>query len=278
MKLQGTLRHGIFFLSSVSVLSLFMTGIVHSKDEVKLMPEYMASGKWVIPGISQFEGTIGDCGNVKFTKDGHFTMDLFCGAEYTDNINVAGTYKIKSNKITFIVETKSKEESKLRPGDSFDAELKAFSMSEDSEVYAIEYRWCLALNIDKKYHFDKSYRDKIFNSETRIKAGEAVKIKGIDAVYMGAVQGTVTAALKVRVAPDAAAKEVTFGKACVDGNEVEAKSIEKGARLTIYGRTKDMVKTGKWNNYWYYVTFDTVVCEGHGGGAGWVFGEFVKIK
>ncbi len=49
--------------------------------------------------------------------------------------------------------------------------------------------------------------------------------------------------LKIREAPDAKAKEITFSKACVDGKEVEAKSVDKGTELIIYSRTKDMVKT-----------------------------------
>jgi hypothetical protein len=62
MKLQGTLRHGILFIAAVFVLSLFMAGIVHSKDEVKLTPEFLASGKWVIPGVA-FEG--GPCSGTR---------------------------------------------------------------------------------------------------------------------------------------------------------------------------------------------------------------------
>jgi hypothetical protein len=274
MKLQETLRHGIFFLAAVFVLSLFMAGIVYSKDEVKLTPEFLASGKWVIPGVA-FEG--GPCsGSAKFTKDGHFTMFWGCVAEGPDIIDVSGTYKIKGNKITFDVKKNIKEKfpTLLKPGDSFEAVLKVLT---DKEEYSLEYRWGLDVKIK-----DRGSYCIIFNNETGIKAGDTVKIKGIDAVSMGAVKGTVTAALKIREAPDAKAKEITFSKACVDGKEVEAKSVDKGTELIIYGRTKDMVKTGKWNNYWYYVKFysndcsDGVQIDYHV--TGWVFGEFVKIK
>jgi hypothetical protein len=273
MKLHGRLSFGFVLIITVFILSLFMTGRVQSKDEVKLTPEFLASGKWVIPGVA-FEG--GPCsGDAKFTKDGHFTMFWGCVAEGPEEMDAAGSYKIQGNKITFIVEKNSKEyPTKVKPGDSFEAVLKVLT---EKEEYALEYRWGLDVNI--KGH--KSYCI-IFNNETRIKAGDTVRIKGIDAVSMGAVQGTVTTALKIREAPDANAKEITFSKACVDEKEVETTSIEKGTRLTIYGRTKDMVQTGKWNNYWYYVKFysndcsDGVQIDYHV--TGWVFGEFVKIK
>lgn len=265
--------HGIFFLTAVFVLSLFMTGTVYSKDNVKLTPEYLASGNWVIPGVA-YDG--GPCsGSAKFTKDGHFTMLWDCVAEGPDEIAAEGTYKINGNKISFNVEKNRKEYPTIvMPGDSFEAVLNVLSVKEE---YSLEYRWSLEVFIK-----DRGTYCKIFNNDSRIKAGETLSIKGIDAVSMGAVQGTVTAALKIREAPDAAAKEISFSKECVDGEEVIVKSIDKGTELIIYGRTKEMVKTGKWNNYWYYVKFysndcsDGVQIDYHI--TGWVFGEFVKIK
>ena len=89
--------------------------------------------------------------------------------------------------------------------------------------------------------------------------------------------GTVTTVLKIRENPDSSAKEIQF-ETCPDDTQVMATSIDKGKELTIYARTKDKVKTGKWNNYWYYVGFNSSNCEGSDYVSGWVFGEFVKIK
>jgi len=102
-----------------------------------------------------------------------------------------------------------------------------------------------------------------------------MSIHGVDTVSLGSKNGIVTAALKIRESPGTSAQEITWQCDMPEGEPV--KSIEKGKQLTVFARTKEKNKVGKWNNYWYYVMYNPD-CEDSGSITGWVFGEFVKIK
>ena len=255
MKLHRTLTQGIILFTAVFFLTLFMTGTIHSKDEVKLTPDYLASGKWILEG----ENITGKpcSGEAKFTKDGRFTMFRDC-SHHESEIDISGSYKIDGNKLIYTVE-KSPE------GTEFEKGYKGTAILTDKD--SIKYKWYL--QSDKLGN--------VYNHNTLIKESEIVSVNGIDAISTGVKKGTVTNVLKIRGAPNASAKEVNF-YSCVSGETVTAKSIEKGKELTIYARTKEKEQVGKWNNHWYYIEFYSDNCEGPDSVTGWVFGEFVKIK
>jgi hypothetical protein len=243
MKLQGTLKHGIFILTAVFVLSLFMAGIVHSKDEVNLTPEFLASGKWALPTVVHYDEKCS--GKAEFTKNGRFTMFKHCSdGDTSNNIDVKGTYKIKGNKLAYVIE-KSQANTAVEQGVKGEATL--------TDKDSLEYRWYI--------DFGNGPIGQVYNLNTLIKEGEAVSIKGIDAISTGInKKGMVTSVLKIYEKPDSSAKEIIFS-ICKDNVINDSRSIDKGKELTIYGRTKDKVKNGKWNNYWYYVSFNVDTCE-----------------
>jgi len=242
----------MLFMMAV-MFSFLITVNVKAADKSILSPEFLASGKWSIYG--GFEGGDPCSGMAEFTKDGRFTMKKNCNYEVID---ITGTYKINGNKLNYTVE-KSPDGTLFKKGEKGEATLS------DKDSY--DYRWYLD---DKK-------TGKIFNHNTKIKDGETVTYGSIEAVSIDKKNGIVTTALKVRESPDASAKEIKFGEA--NGSEwIELKSLKQGTDLIIYARTKEKVKVGKLNNYWYYVGFSTNGFEGSEDYKGWVFGEFVKIK
>jgi len=58
------------------------------------------------------------------------------------------------------------------------------------------------------------------------------------------------------------------------GQTHTVKALPTDIKLTILARTKKRERVGKWNNYWYYVEFETYFDYMRA----WVYGEFVKIK
>lgn len=252
MKLHETLKHGLLLVAAVSVMSWFMVGTLLSKDEVKLTPEYLASGKWEIPGRDSCTG------KAEFTKNGRFTMFRDCG-HIDEKIDGSGVYTIRAGRLNLKFENASGD--MFKKGETIEWVL--------SDKDSLEYRWYLAYEDDKPF---------AINLNSYIKAGEPLSINGLNAVSMGSVSGIVTTNLKIREEPKTEAEEIhfTYNK---DYQYITAKSLDKGSELTIYARTKDKDKVGKWNNYWYYVgmPYD----DGEGGNpvlTGWVFGEFIKIK
>jgi hypothetical protein len=251
MKLQRALRHGIFFLAAVSVLSLFMAGTAYSKDKVKLTPEFLASEKWVLPW-SEDDYDDNCPGKAEFTKKGTFTLLRKCShAEMW--INASGSYKIKGDQI--ILKVEKSEGEIIVEGNIFTGKL-------DSEG---------SLKFDDPLGYIENKK-----STEPVKAGEPVKINSIDAVSMGSVSGHATSVIKIRIGPGTDKKEITWTGNC-DTDSEEFKSVKKNTELVILARTKEKDKVGKWTNYWYYVKFYK---ESSCGGSveGWVFGEFVKIK
>lgn len=247
MKLSRTLTHGLFLVSAVFIFSLFMTGTVYSKDEVKLTPEFLASNNWDLENGCDIE--------IKFTGDGRFTIIQRCGnSAETDYINISGGFKINGDKITLTVES-AEEMSEIKKGKS----LQGVLVKKNN----LKYRWCL------------DFKDfTIWNINILTAAGDAASINGIAAVTMGVKTASTTTVIKVREAPGASAKEINFE--CGDNDET-IKSLGKGKSLTVLARTKDKDKVGKWNNYWYYVEYKK--CEFDDGfSRGWVFGEFVKVE
>lgn len=56
-----------------------------------------------------------------------------------------------------------------------------------------------------------------------------------------------------------------------------AQAIPAGTKVILLARTKQKVKVNKWENYWYYVRYQTGACiMGPVFMHSWVFGEFVK--
>jgi len=217
----------------------------------KLTPEYLASGKWT---DKDYRCTT----TLEFTAKGSFKFSGNCGSADGDWFEVSGSYRINGNKIIYkVTECRAGEDARLKIGDSSEATL--------SDRDSFQYRWYL--------NFENSGLGKIFNLNSLIKEGGAVSIKGIDAVSTGVKSGTVITSF----APTTSAKEIVLD-ICSDSLHASAKFFEKGTALTIYARTKNMDKAGKWNNYWYYVEFNDLSCEDGACNKGWVFGEFVKIK
>lgn len=104
--------------------------------------------------------------------------------------------------------------------------------------------------------------------------GGSAKYKGIDIELINNDKyGVSTTALKFRSAPKAEAKAYS----CSLMHE-KAGAIPEGMEFTVIGRTKEKVKVGKWENYWYLIEifFDEGFhCESD---RGWVFAEFVKFQ
>jgi len=243
-----------------------MTGSVYSKDDAALTPDFLVSGKWVL------EEGFDDCRcTIEFTAKGRFTINRKdCVMQDRSNINASGIYKISGDSISFTVDKENEPNTEFTKGFSFTALL--------AKSDSLKYRWLL--------DFTTSDIGKLNNYNSLIKEGESVSIKGIDSVSTGEKKGTVTAPLKMREAPDTTAKESEYGGKCVQradkkgSDYVPFKSYEKGTELKIFARTKNMSKVGKLNNYWYYVKYADQDCDDGQitERAGWVFGEYVKMK
>lgn len=250
MKLHGRSIPGLILIIAIFIFTLFMTGIVHPAGKPELTPEYLVSNTW-----GQFNES---CVAIKFTKDGRFDMTYECENHCESIKQGSGSYKIKGDTITLTFE-KLPQCTDFNKGEVLHGKL--------SDLNSLQYRWYLS--------FDERGIT-VYNYSTEIKTGDAVTIQGVEAVSMGSASGHTTSVLKIRTAPGAKEKEITWEGSCDSDTEVY-KSIKKDTGLVIFARTKNKDKVGKMENYWYYVRFDK---EGYCGGSveGWVFGEFVKIK
>ena len=252
MKQLRVEKRRFFLLLTAVIFTTIITGISTAAEKASLTPDYLASGKWEIPGRDSCTG------KVEFTKGGRFTMFRDCG-HIDEKIDGSGVFTIKGGKLNLKFENASGD--MFKKGETIEWVL--------SDKDSLEYRWYLAYEDDNPF---------AINLNSYIKEGESLSINGLNAVSMGSVSGIVTTNLKIREEPNSAAEEIhyTYNK---DYQYITAKSLDKGSELTIYARTKEKDKVGKWNNYWYYVgmPYD----DGEGGDpvlTGWVFGEFVKIK
>lgn len=115
--------------------------------------------------------------------------------------------------------------------------------------------------------------ENFWDPNSKRKGGPA-KYKGIDIELINNDKyGVSTTAVKFRSAPNAEAK--VYSCFLMDK---KVGSIPEGMEFNVIGRTKDKVKVGKWENYWYLI--ETIFDEGFHceSDRGWVFAEFVKFQ
>lgn len=130
-----------------------------------------------------------------------------------------------------------------------------------------------ALERDSDSVFKEWYLDcgsvRHYDQNSNVAAGMKRSIGDVPAVTMGARSGVTTARVRVRSAPNTAAKELECG-----GYGTEpVPYAESGTKLAVYARTESKEKLQSYNNYWYYVNVQCFVLPVHG----WVFAEFVKL-
>ena len=235
----------------------FMRPGINQESGKSLTPEYLASTKW---GPENLYGM-----KVSFTKKGKFEANINYGQDYSE---AKGTYVIKNGKVTLTVDKipadKQVEGMILKDGQLSDGVLKYDEKSP-------KYQWCLVFKEGKSMYLHGEV--KIWDHKSLIPEGTVFKIQGKDVVAMGAKQAETSTVVKVRETPSVKGKEIhyTYEDAM---DTVTVKSLEKGKSLIVLARTKEKDKVGKWDNYWYYVEFETYINYMRG----WVFGEFVKMK
>lgn len=105
-------------------------------------------------------------------------------------------------------------------------------------------------------------------------ADRPVDIQGVPAVSMGARNAEVKEAVMFRASPDKSGKVIT----CKDHEAKAMGALPKGMQLIVLARTKDKVRVGNWENYWYFVDPNIDWYSSCDSGEGWVFGEFVEFK
>ncbi len=245
-------KSGILSFITAVIISSVLSGNISAADKSPLTSEFLASGKWEIPGRDSCTG------KAEFKKNGRFTMFRNCG-HIDEKIDGSGTYTIKDGKLILMFEKST--EGMFKKGETIEWVL--------SDKDSLEYRWYLAYEDEKPF---------AINLNSFIKAGDPVSVNDINAVSMGSANGVATTNLKIREMPNATAKEIHFTH-YKDSQYITAKSLDKDAKMTVYARTKERDKVGKLNNYWYYIGMK--YNDGEGGDpilTGWVFGEFVKIK
>lgn len=225
-----------------------------------LTPEYLASQTWGPENIFGIK--------VKFTKDKKFEMHIEYGQSYSEG---KGTYVIRDGKITLTID-------KIPADQQVDGMmLKEGELRDGVLIYdekSPKYKWCLSFKKDagKSLYLDGEI--KIWNHDSLIKEGTAFSMEGKEIIAMGAKDGATTAVVKIRETPSATGKEIHYTYEDAMEPPVTVKALEKGKHLIVLARTKDKDKVGKYNNYWYYVEFETYIDYRRG----WVYGEFVQMK
>jgi hypothetical protein len=257
MKKYSSLKAFIIPLVIILSFCIIRPGI-NKEAGPSLTPEYLASGTW---GPENRVGI-----KVKFTKDKKFEANIDYGQSYSTG---KGTYVIKGGKITLTIDKipadKQLEGMELRDGQLSDGILIYDEKSP-------KYKECLVFKEGESLY--RKGEVKIWNYNSLIKKGTAFTIQGKEVTGMGAKEGSTTVIVKVREEPSVNAKEIHYTYEDAMEPPVTVKSLEKGKGLIVLARTKDKDKVGKWNNYWYYVEFETYIDYMRG----WVYGEFVQMK
>lgn len=246
-----------FLLPAVLYVILIVSfTAVKSADKVKsLTTEYLVSGSW---GPEIWLGM-----KIKFGSDGKFESSIDYGQTGTD---LSGSYTVKNGKLTLKIEHSNLDKSII--GLVLKDGISGYDPS------SLKYRNYISFTdkeIERLYIKDSDLR--IWDHNSLVKEGEPVRVNGIDAVAMAARKGSNTSVLKMREAPSQNSKELQYTYEDVD-KTYTVKALPVNTALTILARTKEKEKIGKWNNYWYYVEFETYLDYMRA----WVYGEFVKFE
>ncbi len=240
-------------LSAVLIISVTA---VYSADKVKaLTAEYLISGSW---GPENWLGM-----KIKFGSDGKFESSIDYGQTGTD---LSGSYTVTNGKLTLKIENSNLDKSIIglvikdgKPGyDPASLKYRNYISFTDKEI-------------ERLYIKGRDLR--IWDHNSLIKEGEPVRVHSIDAIAMSARKGVNTSVLKMREAPSQNSRELQYTYEDID-KTYTVKALPVNTALTILARTKEKEKIGKWNNYWYYVEFETYLDYMRA----WVYGEFVKIE
>jgi len=242
----------------VFILTFFLNRPGTNQESGKsLTPEYLASVKW---GPENLYGM-----KISFTKKGKFEAFINYGQDYSE---AKGTYTIKNGKLTLTVDKIPADKQVggmiLKDGELSDGILKYDEKSP-------KYKWYLIFKEGKSMYLNGEV--KIWDYNSLIPEGTGFKINGKDVIAMGAKEAETSIVVKVRESPSVKGKEIhyTYEDAMAT---VTVKSLEKGKPLIVLARTKEKEKVSKWENYWYYVEFETNIDYKRG----WIFGELVKMK
>jgi len=121
----------------------------------------------------------------------------------------------------------------------------------------------------------------IFNNTTKkVPSGTPREVEGTSVIVWNKKM-TTTWNLIIRTKPSIKSKKKFYHIAKNnDQTLVLQKSLPKGKKVYALARTISKMKVGKWNNYWYYISYENAEMGRHGAEAkaenGWVFGEFLK--
>jgi hypothetical protein len=209
----------------------FMTGYKKAgaaEEKPKLSPEYVSAHQWGEEGVYGV--------NIKFAPGGTFMATDRYSAQ--NESTVEGTYKIKGDTLVLtITHTTGLRFKNIKKG--------LFSVDPTSVRYLYYFQ------------FEEA---RIWNKDSQRPAAIDMIFDGVTVVTMGAVKGKTTDNVKLRVKPDPSAAEINYiaiEPSPVDpmGTTVEKPFMPRNTAVTVLARTKEKMKVGKWENYWYYVEY-----------------------
>ena len=257
------MKTNILFITAkiLFFLSLFLVPFENKADTIwTITQESLISGFW---------GTdIDDRGmDIKFTRDGKFesTISWGYGQSGTD---VSGIYTIKNGRVTLLFKNSSINDS-----------ISGVELEDGTPGYdpgSLKYRRYISFKGKELQELEFGTKElKIWDYNSKVEEGESLTINGFEAVAMGLKMGLTTSVLKMRKAPSAKAEQLQYTyEEAGDDQPHTVKALPLGTPLKVIARTKNKERVGKWNNYWYYVEFETYYDYMRA----WVYGEFVKIE
>ncbi|HOP64030.1 MAG TPA: hypothetical protein PK358_15695 [Spirochaetota bacterium] len=256
------MKKSMIFIAAIILffLSIILLPSENEADNIwTITPESLIDGYW--------DSDIDTRGlEIEFKQNGKFESELVWPGEQAIAYP-SGTYTIKNGRLTLSIENGLMCEGitgvKLEGG------------TPGYDPVSPKYRRYISFKgkqLEKLYFETKEL--KIWDCNSGIEEGENLKINGLEAVAMGIKEGSTTTVLKMRNAPSEKAEQVHYSYTDEDDQKYTVKALPLNTSLTVLARTKKKDKVGKWNNYWYYVEFETYFDYMRA----WVYGEFVKIK